>query len=360
MLALAGTIASGALYFFPTGLEGFRPLVWIAPIPVLLISLRSSWWLTAGLALSAYMLGGLNLVNYLARLAPIGVVVGSLIIPGIAFAFAVLAYRGAVVHVKHPFSFIAFPVVWTSFEYLLSSVSPHGTAGSISYTQSGFLPLIQISSLTGIWGITFVLTLLPAGVATAWPCREDKKRSSAMLLGSLLAGIVSILYGWIRLETPESGQPIRVGLVAIDSAGRYFETTNRMQALSVIGSYARQMENLADQGARVAVLPEKIIGVTDAYEGDVYNILGEVAKRRSMVVVAGFSRIHSLGNRNVAAVFSPDGNLVAEYDKVFLLPGAESEFQSGTKPMDFSVSGLSAGVAICTASNILAKRGGYD
>src|SRR5262245_41095038 len=77
---------SGALYFFSTGLQGLRPLVWVAPIPVLLLSLQSSWRGAAAVAFVAYLLGGLNLVSYLARLAPIGVVVGSLFIPSLAFA----------------------------------------------------------------------------------------------------------------------------------------------------------------------------------------------------------------------------------------------------------------------------------
>jgi len=347
LLLVIGILTSGALYFFSTGLEGFRPLVWIAPVPVLILALQSSWRFAAAAAFVAYLLGSLNLVGYLAKLAPIGVAVGSLVIPSIAFAIAVFAYRFALLHLGPPISFVIFPVVWTSYEYLLSIASPHGTAGSIAYSQTDFSSFVQISSLTGIWGMTFILTLVPAGIATAWYYREKKKKALAILLSALTAGFMAIGYGWIRLGEPVSAPPIRIGVAAIDSTAEYFETTQRAEAVSVIETYARVIGLLAEQGAKVVVLPEKLFGVADEYESDVFRLLGEVAQHKNVFIVAGLSRLGSERNRNLAAIISPDGKLLAEYDKAFLIPGFESKYRSGTKPVDFNVSGLSAGVAIC-------------
>jgi hypothetical protein len=41
LIFLGVLIASGA-HFFSTGLAGFRPLVWVAPVPVLLIAFNAS------------------------------------------------------------------------------------------------------------------------------------------------------------------------------------------------------------------------------------------------------------------------------------------------------------------------------
>jgi len=115
LLLILGPLSSGALYFFSTGLEGARPLVWIAPVPVLILSLQSSWRLAATAAFVAYLLGGLNLAAYLTKLAPVGVVAGSLVIPSIAFALAVLANRFALLRLGAPISFVVFPAMWTSY-----------------------------------------------------------------------------------------------------------------------------------------------------------------------------------------------------------------------------------------------------
>ena len=43
--------------------------------------------------------------------------------------------------------------------------SPHGTFPNLGYTQMDFLPVLQVTSVAGIWGITFCLFLLPATIA---------------------------------------------------------------------------------------------------------------------------------------------------------------------------------------------------
>ncbi|MGH4118028.1 hypothetical protein [Clostridium sp.] len=49
------------------------------------------------------------------------------------------------------------PFAGVAIEYALSIVSPYGTWGSLAYTQYGNLPLMQLASVTGIWGISFML-----------------------------------------------------------------------------------------------------------------------------------------------------------------------------------------------------------
>jgi apolipoprotein N-acyltransferase len=228
------------------------------------------------MAFCAYVLGGLNLVGYLTRLAPMGVVIGSLLIPAVAFAVIVVAYRDAIVRLRHPLSFLAFPVGWTAYEFLLSSVSPHGTAGSIAYTQSDFVPLIQIASLTGLFGITFIMTLVPAGIAAALHSRE-MKISVPILLVVVGVCLGTFTYGWLRLSGADPGKSLRVGLVAIDSTVEHFSTTDREDAFVVLAAYGRRVTDLADRGAQIVVLPEKLVGVTERYERDVVAFLSGLA-----------------------------------------------------------------------------------
>jgi apolipoprotein N-acyltransferase len=346
ILSIGAIISSGAFYFFSTGLTGFRPLIWLAPIPLLWISMRSSRRSTAIMAFCAYVLGGLNLIGYLARLAPLGVVIGSLLIPAFAFAVIVVAYRDAIVHLRHPLSFLAFPVGWTAYEFLLSSVSPHGTAGSIAYTQLDYLPLVQIASFSGLFGITFVMTLVPAGIAAALHSR-DTKNSFLILLIVAGVGLGTLTYGWLRLSEPIITKPIHVGLVSIDSTVKYFNTTDRDQALGVLEAYGRSVTELANHGAQIVVLPEKLVGVTERYERDVYAFLSGLARQKNISIVAGLNRIGAEPHRNLAVVFSSDGDVVGEYDKVYPVPGLESGYRTGGKRLQLSIAGAATGIAIC-------------
>lgn len=345
-LSLLAALSTALMYFFSTGLEGFRPLVWIAPIPVLVMAMRSSRRSASVMAFCAYLLGGLNLASYLSRLAPAGVVVASAVIPAFAFMLVVVACRDAIIHLRRPMAFIAFPVGWTAYEYLLSIFSPHGSAGSIAYTQSDFLLLVQIASLTGMAGITFVLTLVPAAIAVALHSRT-KGGFVLPLLVAVVVFLGTMAFGWVRLSDTSTREPIRVGLVAIDSTVRYINTTERERALSVTNRYDQLGSKLAGQGARILVFPEKLAGMSDLYEEDVFKNLGDLAQREKLYIVAGLNRLGTEPHRNLAVVFSPDGTLLAKYDKVFPIPGLESEYLKGDKPLFLNIAELSAGIAIC-------------
>jgi apolipoprotein N-acyltransferase len=44
---------------------------------------------------------------------------------------------------------LAFPTAWTSYEYALSVISPHGTAGSLAYTKK-FLPYARMAIMRAV------------------------------------------------------------------------------------------------------------------------------------------------------------------------------------------------------------------
>ena len=58
------------------------------------------------------------------------------------------------------FRTLVFPAAVTASKLLGALSSPFGTAGSAAYSQYGSLPLIQLVSVTGIWGLTFLVSWL--------------------------------------------------------------------------------------------------------------------------------------------------------------------------------------------------------
>ena len=59
-LAVVGT--SAVLVWFGNGLTPWWPLIWFAPFPVLLYSLRSSWRLTACAGFLGWLFGSVNMM----------------------------------------------------------------------------------------------------------------------------------------------------------------------------------------------------------------------------------------------------------------------------------------------------------
>jgi apolipoprotein N-acyltransferase len=343
----AAVVTSATAYFFGTGLNGFAPLVWIAPVPILLLAFRSSARRSAALAFLAYALGALNIVSYVLRVAPPVAAVAAVVLPALAFALAVLAQRYVVQRWKHWVCTLVFPAAWTSYEFLLSLGSPDGTALNLAYSQADVLPLLQLAALTGIWGISFVITLLPSGLAVAWFWRAERRPATYAAMVPIVAVLFTLGYGWLRLVRPEHGDSLQVAAAATDETVDLFDDSTRDRALPVLRQYTRRIEELARRGARLVVLPEKFVGVAPAYEEEALAILRESSRKNQLTVIAGLNRIGRAPAYNTAFVLGPTGELVFAYDKAFLVPGLEREYQRGATPGIFQVGEATAGVAIC-------------
>jgi apolipoprotein N-acyltransferase len=123
---------------------------------------------------------------------------------------------------SHPVSiFLLAPVTWTALEYLRSTHSIYGFSWQgLGYSQFQSLPVIQMASITGVYGISALIVLVNAGLFVlihpafekypAWQNCRKRIAVSTLLLLSLCVG-----YGWWTLsQTPVYGvQPVRVGLV---------------------------------------------------------------------------------------------------------------------------------------------------
>lgn len=342
-----GTLLTGGAYFFSTGLTGLRPLVWLAPLPVLLLAFNSSARASFLTAFTASVLGSLNLFTYLSGLAPLAVVLLALAVPAVAFALSILAARYVLSRLRSWTTVFVFPLAWVAWEYLLAVLSPHGTFGNLAYTQTDFLPFMQLASVTGVWGLSFILTLVPSSIAVAWQLRQDQKQIARAMIATAILFFAAVGWGWFRLTRSEAGPRLKVGLAATDETVKYFETDKAEEALPVVNAYARRVRDLASRGATLVVLPEKFVGVAPDYADEVYRILSAAARDNNVTLVAGLNRTGAGRQRNMAVVFSPAGQVLAEYDKTHLLPGLESQYRPGDQVVSVPVSGTNSGVEIC-------------
>jgi len=109
---------------------------------------------------------------------------------------------------------MVFPLMFTSQEFLSMWIASGSTWGSIAYTQYGNLPLVQIVSVTGIGGLTFLIAWFASVVNYAW--ERDFSWQGIRKGVRLYAGIVVLvlLLGGARLSLfePES-KTVRVSSV---------------------------------------------------------------------------------------------------------------------------------------------------
>jgi apolipoprotein N-acyltransferase len=355
-LGLAATLATALLIGFGTGLNPYWPLMWLAPVPVLVFAVNARWWGAALVAGTAMMLGLLNLWELLhgALRVPPAILARLYLIEGVMFALAVLLFRTLARRGAYWSALLAFPAYWVSSEWFLNLASPHGTGGSLAYSQLRFLPFLQLASVTGPWGMTFLLCAFPAALAIAICLRNDSPRQGYRILLATAGVVTAVLaFGTVRLLIEPREVPVKVGLVASDGPNIAVADDGAPTA-RLLQAYADSVVRLAKQGAQVVVLPEKIGVVVEPDTGSADSQLQALADQTHTQVVVGVLRVvpPSAGNPvktryNEARIYTP-GAPVESYDKEHMLPPFESNLTPGTA-LTFvrTKAGLTWGVAIC-------------
>ena len=355
MLALLAIAATALLVFFGNGLEPQWPLMWFAPLPVLLYALCSSPWRTGIVAFLAMLLGCLNLWSYLRVLgAPHAVwfTMSSLI--ALVFALGVLLTRGLARCGRVWTAWFALPAGWVTFEFVRNLLWPHGSGGSIAYSQLNFLPFLQFASVAGPWGMAFVLMLFPAGLALAIHLRKSQRGQAVrVLVATLGVTAVVLLFGVLRLGRRQPGAEVRVGIVASDVRRGIADPGEPAQQL--FRQYAQQAQDLTVEGAQVVVMPEDLAVIVDPNIGPADAIFQNIADQTGATLVIGMNHLSGVApgsiRHNEARIYTPRA-AVRSYDKEHLLPPFEtSVFTPGTLRTHFDAPGRAAGqtwgVAIC-------------
>ena len=113
---------------------------------------------------------------------------------------------------------LVFPAAFTTIDWLLS-LTPLSTSGSLAYSQDGSLLLLQILSVTGMWGITFLIAWCASTINALWEqhFRLHPVRVQAGLFASLMAA--TLLFGAIRLFLPGASRTyMKSAMVTADAA----------------------------------------------------------------------------------------------------------------------------------------------
>jgi apolipoprotein N-acyltransferase len=345
---IAAVIFSGLCWYISNGLNGdFWYLFWLAPVPILIISFSSTAKTTFGVAFIAYLIGRLSWFSYLVSVATlIPAIIFTIALP-LIFALIIILSRTSIRKIDSWYTVFVFPVFFTSFEALLINFSPDGTAASIAYSQSNFLQLIQIVSLTGILGITFIITLIPSVLAVGWKYRNDKRKLFPLLLISFSLLIFVFSYGFWRIKNDSNKNTIAAGLVVLEEKTHSIDEVDFQVEVQHIKDYAQKISDLAQKGAKIVVLPERAINVNRDIDSITTNILINTAKQNDVSIVVGYTNLKSKKDRNSSLVIDKTGNLLINYNKVHLVKVLEDRFTPGNQMGLFIIDNFQAGTAIC-------------
>lgn len=345
VLAVAST---AAMVWFGNGLNPLWPLMWLAMTPVLWYALHNSRLNAAIVAASSMLLGGLSMWHYFHKVlgAPASVWIIVYSIVALVFAAAVLLFRSLMRRGRIWSALLTLPAIWVSTEYVRNLWTPHGSAGSLAYTQLKFLPFLQLASVTGPWGMTFLLLWFQSAVVIGIYLWSTKQRQAmrVLFLGLGTTAIV-LFFGAVRLASPP-GNLLRVGLISSDKRGYERVADEGEPTARLFRDYAVEAEKLSTQGAQTIVMPEKLGVVIEPDSRPMDAVLQATADKTGATIVAGVVRVAKPLKYNEARVYVPHMQ-VASYDKEHMLPPFESDLEPGKTLTLLPRTGETVGVAIC-------------
>lgn len=347
--AILATASTAILFWFGSGLNPVWPLMWIAPLPILIFALRHSWRSAAITSAIAMFLAGSNLWSYIHSALGAGATawISIYAVAAVVFAASVVLFRALVLRGAPWSALLALPAASVAVEYLRNFVTPHGTAGSLAYSQLNFLPFLQLASITGPWGMTFVLLLFSTAIAIAFHLRHTAPRQ-ALRIAATGIGITAVvlIFGAIRLAQPSPRQLVKVGLVTSDLPENDKVVDPGSDAERLFHAYAAQADKLAAQGAQVIVFPEKLavtVNPSTEAEGAIFQA---VANNTGATIIAGVLDVAAPYKYNQARIYQAEAP-IATYDKEHMLPPFESNLKPGTSLALLHRPTQTWGVAIC-------------
>lgn len=294
---------------------------------------------------TAFALGGASQWAYLHDVIglPLAVVLAAITMPALALVPVVLLFRALVLRARPLAAALAVPAAATGLSWLSARLSPHGSFGHLAYSQADALPVLQLASLLGLWGVGFLVWLGPATLAASLSGPTPRQARMRVLGVGVLAIAMALGFGAWRLQQEAPGPSLRVALLAIGGPGSGNADIATTPGRQLLERYIAEIDRLAAQHRiDVFVGPESPLLVHD----HAVTALQQAAHRHGARILMGVEDRSGAEPRNAALVFEPGGGAPAAYYKRHLIPGLESRYAPGTQRLLLDGTPATA-VAIC-------------
>jgi apolipoprotein N-acyltransferase len=355
---IAAAAASGILLRFVVDLHPIWWLVWVAPALLLLMAFRSSPRETRWIVTLAVAIGTSVNFHYFRLVMPLPAVFAAIAMQTLLWAFLIIATRRLVVRYQAWWTVFVYPVLCVAADTLMAALLPDGNWASLAYSQGDILPILQITSLLGTSGLLFLIALVPSALAVAIAYGRSLRHGwiayaiTALLLAS------SILYGFLRLQSPVRGVETTFGIVSIDDAIGLKASAS--YSSNILQGYDQQVASLAAQGAQVIVLPEKIAFLAPPVALQWQQHFSTLAAQNHIWLEVSVGIDDGKSPRNWAWLFTPEGALASSYQKHHMAPPERRErYTPGTDYSVHDIGGYTYGLAICKDMHFAALGRAY-
>jgi apolipoprotein N-acyltransferase len=336
---------SAAFLPFANGRDTLGLAAWLAP--VFLVRFVRSRPAGSGLAVAYATLSVAWAFQFrgMAPLPPLGFVALALAFGGVALV-PLAVDRLVAVRIQGFASTLALPGAWAVIDTLVARYSPYGSWGSPAYSQAGNLALLQLLSVVGRAGVTFLLGWFAAVANWIWERRADRAATGRGALTFAAVMIAVVIGGEVRLNLRSPSAPtVRIAALCAPDLDLFPNAETARRAFSGETFTADQYAAVRDLGwaidsdllqrsAREARAGAKVVFWAEAsgfaFKEDEAELLDhgrELAKREGIylgMAYAAWSQGASRPLENSLVLIGPGGEIAWRFLKAVPVPGPEA------------------------------------
>jgi apolipoprotein N-acyltransferase len=335
MLLVLGT---AAMLFAVGGRWDIAAAAWIFPVLLLRFARNSRVWSGALWLWAAHAVAAVFWVWESAIGLNAVVVAGAVALAALQ-TLPFLADRLLAGRLRPALAVLAFPAAVAAAEFLVTVLSPFGTAyGSLAVTQYGDLPLLQVVSVTGPWGIGFLIALFASSVNRIWERPSWPAWRGGLVCAAVLLTVV--VAGGARLAlAPSTATTVRIAGISPSRAVTDAQHAAFARVPDIAAAPAARVQPAmtavendllaatrreAAAGAKIVVWPENGISAQEPYVSAAVTAARTEARRSGIYLEIGLrvygTRSHG---RDEALLIDPRGTVLWTYQKAHPIPGSE-------------------------------------
>ncbi|HWR36641.1 MAG TPA: nitrilase-related carbon-nitrogen hydrolase [Clostridia bacterium] len=340
---------AGALLLVANGRNTIPLAAWLAPVFLLRFTRGGRAW--ARLLTTFSVLFATWLFQFRGMVpAPRPIVIAVAVAFSLALLVPYAIDRALSPRLRAGWATLVFPAAWAGTEYLVSIVSPYGSWGAVAYSQFGELPLMQLASVTGPSGITFLMGWFASTMNLAWArdwIWRDVRKPAAALAVTFAAVLIS---GGVRLAffPPDSATVKVVSLSRGNFPTAPTEDLERslfrnlpltdaevdlIRNSTHLGTddLLARTERAADAGAKIVFWSETAGDVFKEEEAALIARAQGLASRKQIYLGLGlgtYQRGAAKPLENKIVLIAPNGQIAYEYWKARPVPGSEKNISS--------------------------------
>jgi apolipoprotein N-acyltransferase len=310
-------------------------VAWVALVPLLVALHGASGWRAARLG---YVTGAVSALGLLYWTSLVVIQYGGLPLAAglaimVALCLAVALFpllfgwaTGRLVSTFGTAGLLGAPFVWVATELLRAHTFFEFPWCLLGYSQHALLPVIQVASVTAVYGVSFILALSSSLLAYAVLERRAPRRRAALVTALLAAGVTWGGGAWaMSRPIPETGR-IVVGLV--QGGIRQEDKWVPENAGDNIDRHLQLTAEAAERGARLVVWPESAVPFLYDRDARLAALLQATVRAHGIHLFFGNDDLEktAAGERRIyvgAKLLSPEGQVTARYRKMHLVPFGE-------------------------------------